>query len=267
VDVVPPVLYRYRSVNSWLIDCLKTSTVYFPSLSQMNDPFEGDLDLISLGSSGDIVGHFDEYIRLVRERFHHFETAFHSIRESCKLSDKDWVDDYAIQHLCSMGDYFKRLYDESVAIRNLAWKARPSAARELLTKFWNTKKREIVDSYGVLSLTESSDNPPMWAYYGDNNRGVCIGYLADVQPVKAWKKYQYHKIHYTEDRALDMLEVGFESTFEKLLTTKSESWSYEWEWRLLTLKGRGPQKANPRAIAKIILGDLAPEKRPPRLIV
>ena len=33
--------------------------------------------------------------------------------------------------------------------------------------------------FGVLSLSETADNPLMWGHYADNFRGICVGFNAD----------------------------------------------------------------------------------------
>lgn len=39
---------------------------------------------------------------------------------------------------------------------------------------------ELMNNIRVLSLSKSNKNPLMWAHYGDNYRGVCIGYDINV---------------------------------------------------------------------------------------
>lgn len=51
----------------------------------------------------------------------------------------------------------------------------------------NTHK-SIFDYFGALCMTNTADNIPMWAYYGDNHEGCCIEFKIDIEISKKQNK-------------------------------------------------------------------------------
>lgn len=111
-------------------------------------------------------------------------------------------------------------------------------------------------SMGVLSLSESCTNILMWAHYSDNYSGFCIGFdrnddsgnilgqysnCIPVNYVKQIPKYQ-------------PIELMDKTKVANILTTKSDQWEYEKEWRLLTAHGN-EENILPGPITEIIFGE------------
>ena len=120
---------------------------------------------------------------------------------------------------------------------------------------------EIQDSVAILSLTTSDENPLMWAHYGDEHRGFCIGYdvscpffSSDYCLIPASKgKVIYKNEKPVSDspefdlglydaflQAMGLEEDVTSKTAEiarKLYLTKSEDWEYEDEYRVVKITG------------------------------
>ncbi|TNI22152.1 hypothetical protein CF132_05600 [Aeromonas dhakensis] len=111
----------------------------------------------------------------------------------------------------------------------------------------------IIDTYGVTSLSETHRNLLMWAHYASEHRGICIGYNHDVLPQEdiiisdseSLKPYPLIKVNYDNVifdheliESLNDFKFDEEEPFKKVsiraLTTKSEEWSYEKEHRFLS---------------------------------
>ncbi|MEQ3636518.1 MAG: DUF2971 domain-containing protein [Thalassolituus sp.] len=118
---------------------------------------------------------------------------------------------------------------------------------------------EIQDSVAILSLTTSDENPLMWAHYGDEHRGFCIGYdvscpffSSDYCLIPASKG----KVMYKDEKPVSdspefnpglydtfLQAVGLEENVtskteeiaRKLYLTKSEDWEYEDEYRVVKI--------------------------------
>ena len=101
---------------------------------------------------------------------------------------------------------------------------------------------------GIFSLTEDPLNELMWAHYGENSKGIAIGFSVAENSLLA-DKDKCLKVEYSDelpkfDSNGFILETSFysngtnkqkiafnDSTFKKAISTKSKSWRYEKEWR------------------------------------
>ncbi|UDN24868.1 DUF2971 domain-containing protein [Aeromonas veronii] len=107
----------------------------------------------------------------------------------------------------------------------------------------------LISTLGIISLTESHSNLLMWAHYGNNHKGVCIGYDENFLMTSDKNKSTTNKlfikkplkVNYDRTR-FDIYTEKFSSTdnYEllkevllKTLTTKSDDWLYEKEHRCI----------------------------------
>lgn len=125
---------------------------------------------------------------------------------------------------------------------------------DILRESWEVRKRQVVNEMGVLCFSASATHPLLWAHYADSHKGVCLEYDSEVRPVKGWKKYHYYPIRYSSGRQLDVLSLGWEQAFFSLIAVKSDDWSYEEEYRLVTLMGPGHQQGTMSSLTGLILG-------------
>ncbi|MBS5374930.1 DUF2971 domain-containing protein [Bilophila wadsworthia] len=104
----------------------------------------------------------------------------------------------------------------------------PSVADHINEKFYS-----IINRYGVLSLTESSDNILMWAHYASAHKGFVIEF--DTEKLNALKRkdskdISIHKVEYSSMRN-KVFKDGERRTPISFLGKKDIQWSYEKEWR------------------------------------
>lgn len=92
-------------------------------------------------------------------------------------------------------------------------------------------------SMGIACLSESDDSLLMWAHYANNHRGICVEY--DLMKINTQLQFTPVPIIYSKDRVcfnvLNPDNAGNDSVelFIKSITSKSEEWSYEREWRII----------------------------------
>lgn len=99
----------------------------------------------------------------------------------------------------------------------------------------NAVGREYYDQhFGILSLTESPDNLLMWAHYGDNHKGVVIGFDEQHLFFKGAEIVVglncLNKVEYNQKRPV--LSPTTQKN-PKVFLRKSTEWAYEKEWRLI----------------------------------
>lgn len=95
--------------------------------------------------------------------------------------------------------------------------------------------REGKQRTGIACFSETPTNELMWAHYADEFRGICIAYdfsdLRDSLEANA----AFSRLFYTESPPnLDLGENDLETDVRRVLSSKSQKWGYEREWRMFT---------------------------------
>jgi hypothetical protein len=109
---------------------------------------------------------------------------------------------------------------------------------------------------GVCCFSADYDNPLLWSHYGDQHRGLCIGYTRNRKPVP-----RLHRVKYCGDRSIPtslLIEVFCHNRTKgkylldgSVLLRKAKDWSYEREWRLI---GEAGLQDSPLLLTEIIFG-------------
>jgi len=98
-----------------------------------------------------------------------------------------------------------------------------------LRKAMHGLKAAMARRYGMVCMSTTWSHPLMWAHYGENHRGLCLGLDADdanllkVEYVKSRLKLEDFKI-------ADVSQLT-EDHMKRLIATKFAAWSYENEYR------------------------------------
>ena len=94
---------------------------------------------------------------------------------------------------------------------------------------------------GVACFSESCDSLLMWAHYAQNHQGICVEY--ELLKFSTELNFSLVPIIYSTERArLSSIDIGNTEPsslafFIGCLTTKSNEWSYENEWRIIRDSG------------------------------
>lgn len=99
-------------------------------------------------------------------------------------------------------------------------------------------------AYGIFSLSRNWDSILMWSHYSDHHRGFCVGF--DMEKLKQLNAFGAGSfISYSDEfPQIDPLDYNDNAMFKEI-ATKASNWSYEDEYRLLSLIRPG---ANNRVI-------------------
>ncbi|MES2434978.1 MAG: DUF2971 domain-containing protein [Pseudomonadota bacterium] len=93
-------------------------------------------------------------------------------------------------------------------------------------------RKSFGEKAGIISFSATWRNPLLWGHYGDNHRGICLGF--DVPENAALK------VNYVSERLsaspnyVDMGKLRFPV---ELAATKFDHWGYEEEYRLVSWLG------------------------------
>jgi len=90
--------------------------------------------------------------------------------------------------------------------------------------------KKAKDRFKIVSFSSSYDSPQLWAHYGGNYSGLCIGFSTDRT------FHNVRKVIYSKHKPSGVRVPNGEGLDEVLLESflhKEEHWSYEQEWRYI----------------------------------
>lgn len=241
---IPERLYKYRAFSNRTLDALIADQMFFADPGTFNDPLDTratldtDIDADALAAI---------LARLVEQRVSaEMNAAAKTIRYSGPKT---------ISHIAA---HSRRRAEQVVAeIRYHATNPEYDIEDPARFLFGQYVEDELLRRYGkgIVSLAERANCPLMWSHYGDQHKGVCIGYS-----IPARATGDLHKISYGGSRLiaasavaamLDGDEVARRKVDDAVLTKKAIDWRYEREWRLI-----GPRGAqdSPLELQEVVFG-------------
>ncbi len=236
-------LYKYRTFNSYSLDCLTENTVWLAKPESFNDPFDCNVEVNEKFS----IKRYKRYLKEVGK----------GIGVPRKLIRRKMEDDIASVNTLT-DDAYQEL-QERIRVSD-----------------------EISRNMGVFCLTEKPDDILMWSHYADNHRGFCIEYKrseANYLGAVATDIFKYDSsfqieaiitkpIIYSEDypnvRVLDLLTLKTWDPLYSMILTKAKQWEYEKKWRMTGHKG-GVRIPSPGEVQSIIFGLRMPQEQRAKL--
>lgn len=108
---------------------------------------------------------------------------------------------------------------------------------------------DTLDVYRILCLTKEYDNAAMWSHYSDNHFGCVLAFKPVVEldsPFLEAKQVDYIQGDRIIGSGLDIIlnnnmEEIIKKTVQSICFTKTSSWSYEKEWRIMTKRPNSTQ--------------------------
>jgi len=202
----PKILYKYRffDIDGYHIDSLVNNSIWFTSANKFNDPFDCS-----------IIYQFDGNKRLRRRCADHFLR-----REYPNLTNQ--------QREKFIESKIKKIDND------------PKYLREMIEYLINANYNQ----FGICCFTPYYDNLLMWAHYSNNHEGFCVGIkLSKIRELqtelsKRNELLELFKIKYSKKMPLinfyrAMLSQEENDSLTPLITTKSNHWRYENEFRLI----------------------------------
>jgi hypothetical protein len=105
-------------------------------------------------------------------------------------------------------------------------------------------ERELIRHYerGVCCFSTTYSSPLLWSHYGDQHRGVCVGYGIDRTPKPQLQKVIYGGNRNVKTSTLARAFICYDPKARDdidrdVLLRKARGWSYEREWRLIGARG------------------------------
>lgn len=233
------ILYKYRADSEFTKNIFINRKVWMSSPGQLNDPFECSIQTIM----NDFISN-----QVKKEKMEQIE-GFILAYVMNPAHELMWgLPKYKIKNILDkMGREKKfgkkyKLYKDFIYSRTGNYPSNPSS------KYQNINKQ--INSIGIFSLSEKVDNELMWGHYADGSRGIAIGF--SVEPNTKLKNENHClKVTYSNDDIIlskrlatslvfGMNDKGYkfyqriawnDPFFQSVISTKTEAWSYECEWR------------------------------------
>lgn len=197
------ILYKYYPPKQWDY-IFKDNTIRFTPPPDLNDPFEGVLQVKYICS--------DEY---VNDQFN-------------KIVDQVELDAYNELGVKIPYDVFKENAIKAreytlFNVKNILLSDKNILIQELY---------KLTNTYGILSLSERNDNILMWSHYCLNHTGFVIGLNTHHSFFQSDDRYgALEKIKYLHELSNEtIIDVG---NSIDLFTKKYDLWKYEDEWRVV----------------------------------
>lgn len=213
--ITPAKLYKYSSFTAQNLENLKNQQIYFNSPKNFNDPYDCSvIPVIKTPSDNDV--------EILRAQF---------LRD--KIGNEETQRDFVNATRQTLREMIVR------------------SAQKMAT----AKVKEFSETRGVSCFSEGCDNLLMWAHYGGNYKGFCLEFDTNRLP-------EFHKVQYSELmpqfdpvpllRSPDNVED--DGGVMSMFLSKSKSWAYEKEWRLLHQNAGTPFGYHSEALTGVYFG-------------
>ncbi|MFH6971810.1 DUF2971 domain-containing protein [Flavobacterium petrolei] len=236
------ILYKYRTDSENTEKIFTNKKVWLSNAEGLNDPFECTIQEIAKdwiankikeGKSAHIEGFLYGAIQSLKKTGYFYNL---NLKQSTEFLKKFGKKDFDNQYK-TVREFILRKTGNEI-----------SNPEETYENF-----DQQLNEVGIFSLSETSNNPLMWAHYADSSRGIAIGF--EVQEgAKLSNSEHCLKVNYSNElplfnRSGFLVEVGFyatgkniqkisfnDPTLQLAISTKSTDWEYEKEWRYVEEK-------------------------------
>lgn len=240
----PKRLYKYRSFSNRTLSMLVDDIIYFANPTTFNDPLDTkpklETDLDSYALEGILS-------QLIEERT--------SAEMSAAAKTIRYRGPKTLDHIAHQS---RKAAERLLAdIRYDATDPEITVADPTMFLLSQYVEEELLHRYdkGVFSLAERVTCPLMWSHYGDQHRGLCLGYSIPDTSLS-----NVHKIHYGGSRSVQASAVAAmlggddaarRRVDEAVLLKKAKPWAYEREWRLIGPRGK---QDSPLELEEVVFG-------------
>lgn len=227
------IFFRYRAFSTTTLDSLCHDTIHFAHPGSFNDPLDCSPTL-----------ECDSQIEELRKLLAHLVQKRVTAEVLSSLKTARIRSDNAEVHAQkrAQSEAFRELENISYHATNPDYQMEIAEAESWLLV--QEIERELYRHYehGVCCFSTSYSSPLLWSHYGDQHKGICIGYSLERNPVPQLKKVVYGGSRTIKSSALVsafllMNEQAQESLSRDVLLRKAKGWSYEHEWRLIGEQG------------------------------
>lgn len=259
------ILYKYRADSEYTEKIFNDKKIWLSLPDDLNDPFECSIQNVM----EDII---DKIVQ--KEKSEQLEGLVFTYSISPEGKKLWGLPKHKIKKLMYQIGLAKSFDMKYEIYRRFIYERTGNYPSDPNTKYQHIKQK--IKRVGIFSLSENVDNELMWGHYSDGGRGVAIGFSVNPDS-KLSRKSNCIKVNYNNDNivlyerlktslvfgydenlALFYQNISFDDPFFlSVISTKTEAWSYESEWRYV-------EEASglfdlPAPIAEIVFGLKCPQ--------
>ncbi len=206
----PRLFFKYRTLDEYTLDSLKSKSVWLSEIQSLNDPFECSLQF-DQNESFRFFFKSDIFKKNFKERF------------GVEISRKDQVE-------IAQNSEPYLAYARFCEKKGINLTSNPKQQFE----FIDDRTREILTEANrnirISCFSERNDSILMWSHYANQHLGICIAYdLLDEAQIRAFLQPAVYSKDIFKLNTLDELN-SVSHIMASLI--KCEDWEYESEWRL-----------------------------------
>ena len=223
-EKIPNSLFKYKALNEFTYDLIKTDLIFLPTYDMLNDAFEGHIT-------------YDENI-LINE-------LIEMILQDSSIEKSMSAEEYeAIINSNNNKEKLEKWVYAGDKISDMNFKEFSSKLNESLVKTTNPILSYLLDELKsktfVLSFAQENDLNSMWGHYANSNKGICIEYdfcdynFIDMQ--NFCHKTKYLEIEDFRKHTQDLHNIPdtpYFNFFVEPFLRKTFDWKYEKEWRVI----------------------------------
>lgn len=246
---IPERLYKYRAFSGRSLGNLVEDQVYFADPSTFNDPLDTKPTLETDLESDELELMLSQ---LVEQRVN---GEMMSAAKTIKYRGPK-----TLNHIASHSR--KRAQQLISDLRYNATNPEYEFEDPLQFLLGKSIEQELLRRYdrGIFSLAERDNCPLMWSHYGDQHRGVAIGYSVPTKAEQSVFKMKYGGSSMIEASKVSSMLSGDEearrAVDDAVLLKKAQDWRYEKEWRLIGQQGI---QDSPMELEEIVFGMRCPQ--------
>ena len=229
-QVPPKRLYKYRAFNELSLNMLIEDRIYFADPASFNDPLDAKPNL----NTDLCVDEMREILSLLLDE--RINAEMKSAASVLKFGGPSISDRIAKITQRQKAQIFE---DISYHASNPEYEGSDPTLRMLGYHV----EEELLRRYdkGVFSAAERPNCPLMWSHYGDQHRGVCLGYSIPSASGLEIRKVEYGGSRLVSARDVQAMVRGDDDAKrrvdEAVLFRKARPWRYEREWRAVGPRG------------------------------
>jgi len=264
-------LYKYRAINEWSLETLRSGRMWFSLPAKLNDTFEFSLPVfVPLGPT--------ELVELLEKRFmldYVAPTLLDAMMKHGGSSSFPATEEFVQDFLSSASAENRVLFaialihffrDQGLSTQVIVDKLALGVNSELRERLESDlreaydRNQEIGQHCGVLSLSGRNNDPLMWAHYADSCKGMCIGVAFDVDElvqsdfIPMWVEYAEELPVLGASAFFDRQPANVMEMLKVFYATKYIAWKHEAEFRLVSKIGDVALDL-PGRIVEVILGE------------
>lgn len=240
----PKVLYKYRNFSNLSLTMLLRNYVFFADPTTFNDPLDTSPTLEPDLNNKELENIFSQLMsqRLTAERDAAAKNFFPRDQSSPNL----------IREIAN-----KKIEQKLNNLRYSASDPSYETSNPLQFILANSIQKELLLRYnkGIFSVAEDPECPLMWSHYGDQHRGICIGYSIENATSNIVRKVSYddcRSVTASDVKSMLRNEDGAQDKVDNaVIFKKAKPWEYEREWRMLGSRG---ENFSPLDVEEIVFG-------------